>query len=86
MLGGVDQRKASRWAKELLSSREFVVLDSETTGLKNPVGLVEVAIADPDGEPVLNTAICPKLPIEPGDAKVHGYSAESLARVSIVDG
>lgn len=79
MLAGVDQRKVSRWARELLSGREFVVLDSETTGLKAPIGFVEVAIADPDGNALVNTTIRPRLSIEPGAANVHGYTAESLA-------
>jgi DNA polymerase-3 subunit epsilon len=55
-----------------------VVLDSETTGLKSPVGFVEVAIADPEGNPLINSTIRPKLPIEPGAAKVHGYTVNAL--------
>ena len=39
---------------------------------------MELAIADPEGKPLLNTTVKPKVPIEPGAAKVHGYSAESL--------
>ncbi len=77
--GHVDQRKASRWAMELLSGKEFVVLDSETTGLKHPTGFVEVAIADSAGKPLVNTTIRPKLLIESGASKVHGYTAEALA-------
>jgi DNA polymerase-3 subunit epsilon len=78
-MDNLDSRKASRWARELLSGKEFVVLDSETTGLKDPVGFVEIAIANPEGKPLLNTTIKPKLPIESGAAKVHGYTAEALA-------
>lgn len=62
----------------LLSAKEFVVLDSETTGLKDPVGFIEVAVADPEGRLLLNTTIRPKIRIEPGAAKVHGYNAEAL--------
>jgi DNA polymerase-3 subunit epsilon len=77
-VGHLARRKSSRWANELLSGKEFVVLDSETTGLKDPVGFVEIAIVDPQGKPLLNTTIKPKLPIEPGAAKIHGYTAEAL--------
>lgn len=73
-----EGRKASRWARELLSGKEFVVLDSETTGLKSPVGFVEVAIADPDGKPLINTTVKPKLPVEPEASRIHGYTAEAL--------
>lgn len=76
--GSADQRKATRWAKELVTTREFVVLDSETTGLKDPVNFVELSIADPDGNALLNTTVRPKLPIESGAAKVHGYTAVDL--------
>lgn len=62
----------------MLSGKEFVVLDSETTGLKDPVGFVEVAVANPEGKPLINTTIKPNLPIEPGAAKVHGYTKEAL--------
>jgi DNA polymerase-3 subunit epsilon len=78
-MGSLSGSKASRWARELLSGKEFVVLDSETTGLKDPVGFVEVAVADPEGKPLINTTIRSKLPIEPGAAKVHGYTKEALA-------
>ncbi|WP_047865496.1 3'-5' exonuclease [Rubrobacter aplysinae] len=78
-MDSLGEKKASRWARELLSGKEFVVLDSETTGLKSPVGFVEVAVADPEGEPLINTTIRPKPPIEPGAAKVHGYTKETLA-------
>lgn len=76
--GSADHRKAVRWAKELLTSKEFVVLDSETTGLKDPIGFVEVAVTDSDGNALLETTVRPKLPIEPGAAKVHGYTEEKL--------
>lgn len=76
--GSADQRKASHSAKELLTTREFVVLDSETTGLKDPVNFVELSIADPEGNALLNTTVKPKLPIEPGAARVHGYTAADL--------
>lgn len=38
--------------RELLSSQEFVVLDSEITSLRVPIGFVEVPIAEPDGTPL----------------------------------
>ncbi len=63
----------------MLTAREFVILDSETTGLKDPVGFVEVAIADPEGNAVVDTTVRPILPIEPGAQRVHGYTKESLA-------
>ena len=77
-MSDLDRRKAARWARELLSAREFVVLDSETTGLKDPIGFVELAIADPDGKPLLETTVRPWRSIDTGAAKVHGYHAKDL--------
>jgi hypothetical protein len=62
-----DGRKTSRWARELLAGKEFVVLDSETTGLKHPTGCVEIAVADPEGRPSLSN-------------RVHDSSGWRLAR------
>lgn len=76
--GSADQRKAARWAEQLLLAREFVVLDSETTGLKSPIGFVEVSVADPDGNALVNTTVRPKFPVESGAAKIHRYTADKL--------
>jgi DNA polymerase-3 subunit epsilon len=70
---------AIRWARSLLSEGEFVVLDSETTGLGNPIDFVEVGVLSSRGEPLFNSLIKPSCPIDPRASRVHGHTAKSLA-------
>ena len=50
----VSREDAIQWARSLLSGGEFVVLDSETTGLGNPIDFVESAFY-PAGESLSST-------------------------------
>ena len=74
-----DRAGAVAWARDLVESGGFCVLDSETTGLKPPVQFVEVAIVDADARTLFEGTIKPCCPIEPGAARVHGHTAQSLA-------
>jgi DNA polymerase III subunit epsilon len=58
---------------------EFVVLDSETTGLGNPIDFVEVGVLSSRGEPLFDSLIKSSCPIDPRASRVHGHTAESLA-------
>ena len=67
------------WARSLLESGCFCVLDSETTGLTPPVQFVEIAIVDADAKILFAGTIRPVCPIEAGATRIHGHSARSLA-------
>ncbi|MDP9476883.1 MAG: 3'-5' exonuclease [Actinomycetota bacterium] len=67
------------WAKTLLHSGGFCVLDSETTGLTPPVQFVEVAIVGAGSKTLFEGTVRPGCPIEPGAARIHGHTAKSLA-------
>ena len=67
------------WARSLLSEGEFVVLDSETTGLGNPIDFVEVGVLSGRGEPLFDSLIKPSCPVDPRASRVHGHTAQSLA-------
>lgn len=67
------------WARDLLESGGFCVLDSETTGLTPPVQFVEVAIVDPGAKTLFVGTLRPDCRIEPGAARIHGHTARSLA-------
>ncbi|MDQ3318316.1 MAG: 3'-5' exonuclease [Actinomycetota bacterium] len=55
-----------------------MVLDSETTGLGNPIDFVEVALVSGRGETLFDSLMEPSCPIEPGASRVHGHTTESL--------
>ena len=77
--GSEDDRAGSvAWARGLMESGGFCVLDSETTGLRPPVRFVEIAIVDPDGRTLFERTVRPGCPIEPGAARVHGHTVKSL--------
>ncbi len=76
-IGGRED--AILWARSLLSGGEFVVLDSETTGLGNPIDFVEVGVVSGQGEPLFDSLIEPSCPVDPRASRVHGHTAESLA-------
>lgn len=53
-----DQARSVKWACDLLSS-DFVILDSETTGLTREDEIVQIAVIDPAGNALLNTYVQP---------------------------
>ena len=77
--GANTREDAIRWAHSLVSGGDFVVLDSETTGLGAPVDFVEVGVvSSPPGNLFFDSLIHPSCPVEPGASRVHGHTAESL--------
>src|SRR5215218_11154309 len=75
----VSREDAIRWARSLLSGGEFVVLDSETTGLGNPIDFVEVGVLSSRGEPLFDSLIKPSCLVERGASRIHGHTAKSLS-------
>jgi len=55
----LSREDAIQWARSLLSGGEFVVLDSETTGLGNPVDFVEIGVLSSRGESLFDSLIKP---------------------------
>src|SRR5215208_4253336 len=73
-----DREDAVRWARSLVSEGDFVVLDSETTGLGTPIDFVEVGVLSHRGETLFDSSMKPSCPVEPGATRVHGRTTESL--------
>jgi DNA polymerase-3 subunit epsilon len=59
-------------------SRNPLFLDTETTGLDDAAEIVDIAIIDSAGQPLINTLVRPRLPIPPGAQAVHGISNEMV--------
>lgn len=79
-LNRIEQAKegAAMWANQLLDAGDFVVLDTETTGLVGE--LVEVAVIGADGQTLFNRRLNPLTAVEPGAAYIHGLTNEILAQ------
>jgi DNA polymerase III subunit epsilon len=78
-LSNPDRAAAVEWARNLMVSGDFVVFDSETTGLSSPVDFVEIAVVGPTGETLVDSLLMPSCRIEPGARAIHGHSAKSLS-------
>jgi len=74
-----SREDAVRWARSLLSEGDFVVLDSETTGLGTPVDFVEVGVLSCLGELLFDSLIKPSCLVERGASRIHGHTAKSLS-------
>lgn len=73
-----DREEVIRWACDLLASNDWVILDTETTGLYG-ADIVQLAILSSYGHALLDVLIEPSQLITPGAAAVHGLRAEHLA-------
>lgn len=55
-----DRLNAAKWAADLMRSGNFLVIDTETTGLDvNLSEIVEISVVSGTGEILLNTRVCP---------------------------
>lgn len=75
-----DRSIAIEWARALLAVGNFVVLDTETTGLNRnrddePCA---IAIIAPDGKMLIDYLIKPTISIDEGAESVHGISNEMV--------
>jgi len=67
----VDQDNAILWARKQLNGN-FVVLDTETTGLDNRAEVVQLGVVSKTGKVLLDCLLKPLQPIPPGATAVHG--------------
>lgn len=61
--------------RNALKDKDFLVLDTETTGLYEGE-IIQIAIINSAGEPLLDTLIKPVLPIPADATRIHGITDE----------
>lgn len=60
-------------------SNRFVILDTETTGLRYPAEIVQISILDFMGDCLLDTYVKPKNPIPYDATRIHGITDAHVA-------
>ena len=60
-----DRRQAAAWALQRLVRRDFVIVDTETTGLGADDQVIEVAVVDASGKVLVERLVRPTCPIHP---------------------
>jgi DNA polymerase-3 subunit epsilon len=74
-----DREQSRQWAQALLTRDEFVILDSETTGLGGTAEIVQIAIIDPQGRVLLDTLVKPTRPIPMDATAIHHITDAMVA-------
>lgn len=73
-----SRQEASATARDWLARRPLF-LDTETTGLGPQAEIVEVALLDTDGTPLIDSLVRPTQPIPLGAQRIHGIDDEDVA-------
>ena len=73
-----DRVVTTCWAREQLAQQDWVILDTETTGLRN-AEIVEIAIINHVGKILLNTLVKPTISVPVNATAIHGISNEMVA-------
>lgn len=71
-----DRVDAVLWAREHLAADNRVILDTETTSLDGEI--VEIAVIDCKGNPLINTLVKPSISISSEATKIHGISNDDV--------
>lgn len=68
--------------RSVMPRNNWLVLDTETTGLDDHAQIVQIAIVDDRGETLLDTLVKPTSRIPAGATAIHGISNEMTANAS----
>ena len=63
---------AAAWARALLTRDDWVLVDTETTGLDGGAEVIDLAVLDRHGRVLLETLLRPRRPIPAHVARIHG--------------
>lgn len=73
-----DHRDAAQWAGNMLAERDWVILDTETTGLDATARIVQVAVVAQDGRVLFESLVNPGTPIPEMARRVHKITDEAV--------
>lgn len=73
-----DRETAKQWARSLLERKDWVILDTETTGLSQIDEIIQIAIIAHDGTVLLDSLIKPIQTISSDAIAIHGITTALL--------
>lgn len=73
-----DKDKMQQWAHNLMRG-EFVIIDTETTGVGTTDEVIQIGIIDSTGRTLLDTLVKPTRPVPSVVTRIHGLTDEKLA-------
>lgn len=76
--------KETQWAAERVRKRDFIVLDTETTGVSRVAEMVELSIVHARGHAVYDGFIRPKYKIIRSATATHGITNEKVADAPVL--
>lgn len=75
-----QKEEAIAWAREVIESDHWCIMDTETTGVRGKDQIVDIAIVSMTGERLFNSLILPtgSWEMHPGAQEVHGITSSDL--------
>jgi DNA polymerase-3 subunit epsilon len=73
-MAAADRAAAVAWARDVLADPGAIILDTETSGLDGGAEIVEIAVIDVAGNPLLDTLVRPGRLIPPEATAIHGIA------------
>ncbi|MBK9123120.1 MAG: 3'-5' exonuclease [Chloroflexi bacterium] len=67
-------RKVAAHEAHLLLQNDFLILDTETTGIDRAARIVQIAVVDASGQPAIDTLINPGMRIPADATRIHGIT------------
>lgn len=80
-----DRQKSALWAHERINSRNWCILDTETTGLNGDAEICQIAVVNWDKEILLDTLVKPTCSISPEATRIHGITSEAVQNTPTFD-
>lgn len=77
--GQAARQAAADWARHWIARSDWAILDSETTGLGPDAEIIELALLDSRGVPLLDTLVRPLGRIPADASRVHGITDADVA-------
>jgi DNA polymerase III subunit epsilon len=75
----IDRAAAQEWARSLLEGNDWLIIDTETTGLDGSAEIVQLGLLGPGGEVVLETLVRPTTRIPWQATAIHGITDDHCA-------